>query len=66
MKTIYKTAKESLKETANEVKQVFKDDKPLVRMVINDEVDSLSKNYNLSEYQRNLLSNYGCKLHPKN
>lgn len=64
MKTIYKTAKESLKETAKEVKQNFKTDKPLIRMTINDTVDSLSKDLNLSEHQRNLLSNYACKLHP--
>jgi len=65
MKTsTYQTAKESLKETAKEVKQNFKTDKPLIRMVINDTVDSLSKDLNLSEYQRNLLSSYSCKLHP--
>jgi len=33
-------------------------------MIINDEVNDLS--YNLSEYQTTLLSNYACKLHPKN
>lgn len=31
----------------------------------NDTVDSLSKDYNLSERQRDMLSNYACKLHPK-
>lgn len=63
--TTYKIAKENLKETAREVKRAFKNDNPLIRMVINDEADSLSKDLNLSEYQRNLLSNYACKLHPK-
>jgi len=63
-KSLYQTAKESLKETAKEVKQNFKTDKPLIRMTINDTVDSLSKDLNLSEHQRNLLSNYACKLHP--
>lgn len=62
--TTYKTAKESLKEIAKEVKQSYKNDKPLIRMVINDEIDNLSKDLNLTEYQRNLLSNYACKLHP--
>jgi len=63
-KSLYQTAKESLKETAKEVKQNFKTDKPLIRMTINDTVDSLCKDLNLSEHQRNLLSNYACKLHP--
>jgi hypothetical protein len=68
MKTIsnYQQAKESLKNVADEVKATFKDDRALIRMVINDEVDYYCKDLNLSDYQRNLLSNYACKLHPKN
>lgn len=65
MKTIskYQQAKNTLKNVADEVKATFKNDKPLIRMVINDEVNDLS--YSLTDYQRNLLSNYACKLHPK-
>ncbi len=59
----YKSAKERLKETAKEIKKQFPNDKPMINMVINDMVDSLSKDLNLTEYQRNLLSNYACKLH---
>ena len=67
MKTnLYKTAKENLKEVSKQAKRDFTNDLPAIRMIINDEVDTLSKDYNLSEYQRNLLSNYACKLHPKN
>jgi hypothetical protein len=60
---MYQTAKERLKETAKEIKKQFPNDKPMINMVINDEVDCLSKDLNLSEYQTNLLSNYACKLH---
>jgi len=65
MKTIsnYQQAKQTIKNVADEVKKNHPTDKPLIRMTINDEVNNLS--YNLTEYQRNLLSNYACKLHPK-
>lgn len=64
MKTIskYQQAKQSLKSVADEAKKVWKDDKPLIRMIINDEVNDLS--CNLTEYESTLLSNYACKLHP--
>lgn len=64
--TKYQQAKQTLKNVADEVKKTDSTDKPLIRMVINDEVDALNRHYELSEYQRNLLSNYACKLHPKN
>lgn len=60
---MYQSAKERLKETAKEIKKQFPTDKPLINMTINDTVDYLSKDLNLTEYQRNLLSNYACKLH---
>lgn len=63
--TLYKIAKQSLKETAKEIKQNYTNDLPAIRMIINDTVDYLCKDYNLTEYKRNLLSNYACKLHPK-
>lgn len=67
MKTIsnYQQAKRRLKNIAVESKTLFNNDKPKIRMVINDSVDYLSKDLNLSEHQRNLLSSYACKLHPK-
>jgi hypothetical protein len=68
MKTIsnYQQAKTMLKNSAKWIKEQVPTDKPKIRMIINNEVDYLSKDLNLSEYQRNLLSNYACKLHPKN
>jgi len=63
--TIYQQAKAALKETASEAKKANKNDFPLIRMIINDEADALCKNHHLSEYQRDLLANYACKLHPK-
>ena len=62
---MYQIAKQSLKEIAKEAKQNYTNDLPAIRMIINDEVDNLCKNYKLTEYQRDLLSNYACKLHPK-
>ncbi len=64
--TNYQSAKTNLKQVAQGAKKEFKNDKPAQRMIINDTVDALCKNLNLSDYNRNLLSNYACKLHPKN
>jgi hypothetical protein len=64
-KTVYQQAKTELRKSAKEFKKQFLNDKPALRMVINDTADFLSKNYSLSDYQINLLNNYACKLHPK-
>jgi len=64
MTTKYQQAKNALKLASIQDKKHFKDDKPAVRQSINDFCDHLSKDLNLTEYQRNLLSNYACKLHP--
>lgn len=63
--TNYQEAKQQLKEIAKQVKKSHPTDKPLIRMVLNDSADSLSREYNLSEYQLNLLAKYTCTLHPK-
>ena len=64
--TNYQHAKALLKERAVFIKKEHPTDKPMQRMVINDHTDWLCKNYGFSEYQRNLLSNYACALHPNN
>ena len=64
--TDYQSAKAFLKLTAKTAKSEYKTDKPAQRIIINDTVDFLCKNYQFSEYKRNLLSLYACKLHPKN
>lgn len=64
--TNYQIAKIALKERAKDAKKDFPNDKPAIRMVINDDVHLLSADYDLSDYQRNLLANYACTLHPKN
>lgn len=64
MITKYIEAKITLKAVSFNAKKEFKTDKPLIRMIINDTTDSLCKDLNFSEYQRDLLSNYACKLHP--
>ena len=62
----YQQAKIALKLASIQDKKHFKNDKPAIRQAINDFCDYLCKDLNLSEYQRNLLANYSCKLHPKN
>ena len=64
--TQYQNAKSSLKDVSQDAKAQYRNDKPAIRQTINDYVDYLCKDLNLSEYKRNLLSNYACKLHPKN
>lgn len=68
MKTIskYQQAKISLKNVSIRLKENYSTDKPLIRQGINDFANYLFRDYNLSDYQRNLLSNYACSLHPKN
>jgi hypothetical protein len=61
----YFLSKASLRLIANDAKEKHPTDKPMIRQIINDAAYSLCKGYDLSEYQRNLLSNYACKLHPK-
>ena len=58
MKTIsnYQIAKQTLKNASIEYKRFIKNDKPLIRMNINDDIDYLIKDLNLSDYQINLLS----------
>ena len=67
MKTIskYQQVKIALKIGAKQYKERNPNDKPMIRQLINDDVDYYCKDLNLSDYQRNLLSNYACKLHPK-
>lgn len=62
--TIYQNAKNMLRSHAEYVKVQYRGDKPAIRQSINDYTDSICKDFNLTEYQRNLLSNYACKLHP--
>ena len=62
----YQQAKAELKECAEVAKRYYWNDKPAVNMVINDCLDRIIKELNLTEHKRNLLSNYACTLHPKN
>ena len=66
MATNYQQAKKELKEIAKNAKIQFPKDKPAQRMIINDTVDFICKDYKFSEYKSYLLSLYACKLHPKN
>lgn len=63
MKTPYQQAKAQLKEFANIAKSQFRNDKPAINQCINDEVYWLGKALALTEYQKNLLSNYAVSLH---
>jgi hypothetical protein len=63
--TNYQIAKQTLKSIAYDAKSQHRTDKPMVRMIINDSADSISRDLNLSDYHRDLLANYACTLHPK-
>lgn len=65
METTYKQAKEQLKRIATNAKKVHANDKPMIRQIINDTCDHLCKEHRFTEYQRNLLANYCCQLHPE-
>jgi hypothetical protein len=65
MMTNYQRAKDMLRAHSEWAKAQFRSDKPAIRQVINDYADAICKDMNLSEYKRDLLSNYACKLHPK-
>jgi len=60
----YQDAKSRLKDAARQAKNYYINDKPAIRQTINDTADMLCKDLQLSEYQRNLLANYACTLHP--
>lgn len=62
--TNYQLAKKELKEIAKQAKMEHPTDKPMVRQIINDNCYFLSKQYNLTDYQFNLLDYYACDLHP--
>ena len=64
-KSIYLEVKEMLRTTANDIKRAYPNDKPMIRMGINNAFDYYSKEYDLTPYQVRLLDNYACKLHPK-
>ena len=64
--TKYQETKTMLRSYAEYVSVQFKGDAPAIRQSINDYTDSICKDYDLSDYQRNLLHNYACTLHPKN
>lgn len=64
--TQYQIAKTMLRSHSEYVSVQYRGDKPAIRQSINDYADSISKDYDLSDYQTNLLSNYACTLHPKN
>jgi len=64
--TNYQLAKNDLKAISLEAKANYPNDKPAIRMIINDSVQYLSIEYRLHEHQIFKLSDYACKLHPKN
>ena len=65
MKTAYQQAKQQLKAIAQRARQTYRHDKPAQRQIINDSAFMICQDLRLSETQRDRLSNYACKLHPK-
>ena len=66
MKSNYQYAKKDLKLISKWAKSKFPTDKPAIRQIINDNTCALCIDYDLSKYQKSLLHNYACTLHPKN
>ena len=64
--TTYQQAKNTLLWVSRDAKSQFKKDKPMIRQIINDTTDAICRDLNLTDIQRDRLSNYACKLHPKN
>ena len=56
-RTDYQNAKEFLKTTAKTAKDYYNNDKPAQRMIINDTVDFLCKNYQFSNIPYTTLLN---------
>jgi hypothetical protein len=65
MQSNYQQAKQQLKSIAAIAKINHPKDKPAIRLEISSCIDNIASNHNLTEYQRNLLHNYACVLHPK-
>jgi len=63
--TNYQIAKSTLKTISLDAKNEHRNDKPMIRMIINDSVDSISRDLRLDVYDSNRLSDYACTLHPK-
>lgn len=62
----YQVAKNTLKAVSLDAKKECITDKPMIRQIINDTAYELGRDLNLSEHEKNLLSDYSCYLHPKN
>lgn len=63
--TDYQVAKDTLKDMADYAKEIYYNDKPAIRESINDGMDAICRDLNLSDHKRDLLANYACKLHPR-
>ena len=46
-------------------KAQYRNDKPVIRQIINDSTHEVCRDLDLNKYQQNLLHNYACELHPK-
>ena len=60
--TNYQEAKKELLNIAKLAKKEYKNDKPAIRQIINDQAYFLT--YNLTSHENNLLHDYACTLHP--
>ena len=62
--TQYQEAKNELKNISIQAKNNFVNDKPAIRLQINDSINWISENYGLTDYKNSLLHDYACTLHP--
>lgn len=61
----YQNCKKLLKQEAKGLKKRFPNDIPAVNMGINDFMDYLCRECDLTEHKKHLLDLYACKLHLK-
>ena len=64
-RSTYLEVKDKLRSHAEYVKVYYRGDKPAIIQSINDYTDFISRDYNLPEWQKDLLHNYAVVLHPK-
>lgn len=65
MTTNYQQAKSMVRAHAEYVSVQYRGDKPMIRQSINDYADHVSRDFDLTNHQRDLLANYVCTLHTK-
>lgn len=62
--TNYKQAKDKTRAYSEWVRVMYRDNKLMIKDSLDIYLKDISEDFNLNSHERNLLSNYVCKLHP--